>query len=427
MFIITGLNGELKQQEDITKRIKQYIKNKKYEELLSLVVIHHGKDLFDIIKPLKNEIKIDNDMLGFYFKNIVENCNEETEKEYKIDLELGALEYEYQTRVEKMNKLIESKKFKNISVDVINKYCNMENVLKFCNDFLHQNVFEGYKNEEKNFEKIYENFQKEAKVLKEMENLTEEKRTSCIIFVIKREKEKFCKKVENFKEEFEQKYLQNEIKNREDFETIGEWKKEKEKLIDNLIIDCIENELPNSEKLFEIKEMSNSLSFGSNHPFSSSSTFSIGESSTSTTKGWPLNNAEMAIMREYFSHDDSMQLYSDNDSLSNNELNEGNNSDESELLELDLHPHQQNYPPEAEVINIDKNTSPPSSPNSSSEESDKFVKHKNLKNEIKQKEGENKIFEHSTSLNNPNSSLFNLQPLQNKSHKKRNLKRSQTV
>ncbi|KAF7635466.1 ZnMc domain-containing protein [Meloidogyne graminicola] len=170
-------------------------------------------------------------------------------------------------------------------------------------------------------------------------------------------------------------------------------------------IEIEKNELPNSEKLFEIKEMPNSLSFGSNHPFSSSSTFSIGESSTSTTKGWPLNNAEMvfilmfilifiklkAIMREYFSHDDSMQLYSDNDSLSSNELNEGNNSDESELLELDLHPHQQNYPPEAEVINIDENTSPPYSPNSSSEESNKFVKHKNLKNETKQKKGENKI------------------------------------
>uniref|UniRef100_A0A915N075 Uncharacterized protein n=1 Tax=Meloidogyne javanica TaxID=6303 RepID=A0A915N075_MELJA len=105
MFVITGLAGQRMYNEDIAKRIKSYIESKKYEGLLSLVVIHHGSDLFEILKDQKNIIikpKIKNDVFGLnsYFsisktKDFI-NCYKETEKEYEWELKLGSLVYENQ-------------------------------------------------------------------------------------------------------------------------------------------------------------------------------------------------------------------------------------------------------------------------------------------------------------------------------------------
>uniref|UniRef100_A0A915NL08 Uncharacterized protein n=1 Tax=Meloidogyne floridensis TaxID=298350 RepID=A0A915NL08_9BILA len=58
-------------------------------------------------------------------------------------------------------------------------------------------------------------------------------------------KKQFCKKLENFKENFEEKYLQNGIEKRLDFETVSEWKDGNKdnsmgKRIDKLIKECLE-------------------------------------------------------------------------------------------------------------------------------------------------------------------------------------------
>ncbi|KAL7077173.1 hypothetical protein ACQ4LE_004039, partial [Meloidogyne hapla] len=138
MLIITGLVGEEQYNIDIVDRIIDYIENDKYEELLSLVVIHHGSDFVEIAKILKEKITnenlelkiIKNDVMGLYSffeyilseefenENVEENENNDewsdyseemeneylssnlkcllpTEEEYKKDVELGNLEYEH--------------------------------------------------------------------------------------------------------------------------------------------------------------------------------------------------------------------------------------------------------------------------------------------------------------------------------------------
>nr|CAD2134153.1 unnamed protein product [Meloidogyne enterolobii] len=55
MLIVTGLAGKKQYYEDITKRIMCYTENGKYEELLSVVVMHFGNDFSKIITNLKQK------------------------------------------------------------------------------------------------------------------------------------------------------------------------------------------------------------------------------------------------------------------------------------------------------------------------------------------------------------------------------------
>ncbi|KAF7635464.1 hypothetical protein Mgra_00005140 [Meloidogyne graminicola] len=89
--IITGLAGTRKYKADIVKRINSYRKEGNYEALLSLVVIHHGKNLFEIIKNMSEEFKgekleeekIKKDLLNFQLKGVdlKNKLNEEKNKE----------------------------------------------------------------------------------------------------------------------------------------------------------------------------------------------------------------------------------------------------------------------------------------------------------------------------------------------------------
>ncbi|CAK5102123.1 unnamed protein product [Meloidogyne enterolobii] len=100
MLIISGLARKNEYYVDIADRIINYIKNRKYEELLTFVVIHHGNNFVEIAKILKDKIiasedanlvKIENDVLGLdaFFKFILSEGDEANEEivEDKGDVE----------------------------------------------------------------------------------------------------------------------------------------------------------------------------------------------------------------------------------------------------------------------------------------------------------------------------------------------------
>nr|CAD2188638.1 unnamed protein product [Meloidogyne enterolobii] len=80
MLIVTGLAGKKQYYEDITKRIMCYTENGKYEELLSVVVMHFGNDFSNIITNLKQK--------SVEYTKKIEKLEYELEKITAKDLEI---------------------------------------------------------------------------------------------------------------------------------------------------------------------------------------------------------------------------------------------------------------------------------------------------------------------------------------------------
>uniref|UniRef100_A0A915MXX2 Uncharacterized protein n=1 Tax=Meloidogyne javanica TaxID=6303 RepID=A0A915MXX2_MELJA len=97
MLIISGLARKRNYYSDIAARIIKYIENGKYEELLTLVVIHHGNNFVEIAKIVKdkiiatedeNLIRIENDVLGLdTFLKFILTEGDETNEEITEDKE----------------------------------------------------------------------------------------------------------------------------------------------------------------------------------------------------------------------------------------------------------------------------------------------------------------------------------------------------
>uniref|UniRef100_A0A915NPF9 Uncharacterized protein n=1 Tax=Meloidogyne floridensis TaxID=298350 RepID=A0A915NPF9_9BILA len=97
MLIISGLARREEYYNDIAARIIKYIENGKYEELLTLVVIHHGNNFVEIAKIVKdkiiatedeNLIRIENDVLGLdTFLKFILTEGDETNEEITEDKE----------------------------------------------------------------------------------------------------------------------------------------------------------------------------------------------------------------------------------------------------------------------------------------------------------------------------------------------------
>nr|CAD2157982.1 unnamed protein product [Meloidogyne enterolobii] len=80
MMIVSGFAGKDQYYDDITNRIMSYNENGKYEELLSMVVIHFGNDFSKIITILKQKLN--------EYKEKIEKLEDEIEEITAEDLDI---------------------------------------------------------------------------------------------------------------------------------------------------------------------------------------------------------------------------------------------------------------------------------------------------------------------------------------------------
>uniref|UniRef100_A0A1I8BXW8 Uncharacterized protein n=1 Tax=Meloidogyne hapla TaxID=6305 RepID=A0A1I8BXW8_MELHA len=91
MLVITGFAGKGRYNQEIANRIVYYNENGKYQELLSLVLIHYGNDLLKIIYILKEkseeyekkEKELEDELLDLSLKDVEENNKIAKDKEDK--------------------------------------------------------------------------------------------------------------------------------------------------------------------------------------------------------------------------------------------------------------------------------------------------------------------------------------------------------